>query len=222
MFKPITHIIYDVDGLLLDTESLNEKINSTIAQRYDKTFNLDLKMAIAGRTTIDSATIIVNTLQLPLTVEAYLAERNKLIYPLYPSCQTLPGAIKLIEHLSTHQIPQALASSSSRHHFGLKTINHQQWVKLFQVVTLGDDCELKHGKPAPDIFLLTAQRLNADPQQCLVFEDSIAGMQAAKEAGMSVIAIPDPIFDHDLFTAADQVLNSLLEFQPQVWNLPAL
>lgn len=221
MFKPITHIIFDVDGLLLDTESLNEQVNSTIARRYHKTFNLDLKMAIAGRTTIDSATIIVNTLQLPLTVEAYLAERNKLIYPLYPSCKTLPGTIRLIQHLSQHQIPQALASSSSRHHFELKTINHQQWVKVFKVVTLGDDPELKNGKPSPDIFLLTAQRLNASSEQCLVFEDSVAGMQAAKEAGMSVIAIPDPIFDPNLFVEADQVLNSLLDFQPQAWNLPA-
>ncbi|MGL5795343.1 MAG: HAD-IA family hydrolase, partial [Waterburya sp.] len=71
MFKPITHVIFDVDGLLLDTESLNERVNSEIVQRYGKIFNLEIKMAIAGRTTLDSAKIIVETLKLPLTTEAY-------------------------------------------------------------------------------------------------------------------------------------------------------
>ncbi|MGL4879677.1 MAG: HAD-IA family hydrolase [Waterburya sp.] len=220
MFKPITHVIFDVDGLLLDTESLNERVNSEIVQRYGKNFDLEIKMAIAGRTTLDSAKIIVETLKLPLTTEAYLVERNKLIYPLYSTAKALPGTIELIQHLSKYQIPQALASSSTRHHFDLKTINHQQWLKVFEVVTLGDDPELQKGKPAPDIFLLTAKRLNADPAQCLVFEDSLAGMKAAIAAGMSVVVIPDPIFDPNLFLEAHQVLNSLLDFQPQDWNLP--
>jgi HAD superfamily hydrolase (TIGR01509 family) len=220
MFKPITHVIYDVDGLLLDTESLNEQVNSAIVQRYGKVFDLELKMAIAGRTTLDSARIIVETLQLPLTTEAYLLERNKLIYPLYPTAKVLPGTIELIQHLSQHKIPQALASSSTRHHFDLKTTNHQQWLKVFEIMTLGDDPELKQGKPAPDIFLLTAKRLNASPEQCLVFEDSVAGMKAAIAAGMSVVVIPDPVFDPKLFLEANQVLKSLIHFQPQDWNLP--
>jgi pseudouridine-5'-monophosphatase len=220
MFKPITHVIFDVDGLLLDTESLNERVNSTLVQRYGKIFDLEIKMAIAGRTTLDSAKIIVETFKLPLTTEAYLVERNKLIYPLYPTAKTLPGTIELIQHLSQHQIPQALASSSSRHHFDLKTTNHQQWLKVFEVITLGDDPELQQGKPAPDIFLLTAKRLNASPHQCLVFEDSLAGMKAAIAAGMSVVVIPDPVFEPQLFLEANQVLTSILDFQPQDWALP--
>jgi pseudouridine-5'-monophosphatase len=220
MFKPITHVIFDVDGLLLDTESLNERVNSTIVQRYGKIFDLEIKMAIAGRTTLDSAKIIVETLKLPLSTEAYLVERNKLIYPLYPTAKALPGTIELIQHLSQHQIPQALASSSTRYHFDLKTNNHQQWLKVFEVITLGDDPELQQGKPAPDIFLLTAKRLNAAPEQCLVFEDSVAGMKAAIAAGMSVVVIPDPVFELNLFLEANQVLNSLLDFQPQDWHLP--
>ncbi len=221
MFKSITHVIYDVDGLLLDTESLHERVNQKIARRYGKTFDTNAKIKIAGRPTLDSATILVDTLKLPLTPEAYLAERNELLYPLYKTAKALPGTVRLSQHLHKHCIPQAIASSSSRHHFEMKTVLHQEWFKIFDRFTLGDDPEIKQGKPAPDIFLLTAERMGTSPSQCLVFEDSIAGIKAAIAAGMSVVAIPDPIFDKQLFQDATQVLHSMTEFEPQQWNLPA-
>lgn len=219
MFKSITHVIYDMDGLLLDTESLHERVNSEIAQRYGKKFDANAKIAIAGRPTLDSAKILVEILKLPLTAEEYLIERNKLIYPLYQTAKALPGTRELTQYLSDCNIPQAIASSSSRHHFEMKTVNHQQWLKIFEMVTLGDDPEIEQGKPSPDIFLLTAKRLNTIPENCLVFEDSIAGIKAAIAARMSVVAIPDPVFDQQLFQEADQVLNSMTEFNPQEWNL---
>jgi pseudouridine-5'-monophosphatase len=220
MFKSITHVIYDLDGLLLDTELIHERVNSEIANRYGKTFNIAAKMAIAGRSTLDSARILVELLQLPLTEAEYLIERNQLLYPLYSTARVLPGTIELIQHLAHHHVPQAIASSSSRHHFELKTINHQEWLKLLEITILGDDLEIERGKPAPDIFLLTAKRLKANPEHCLVFEDSVAGMEAAIAAGMSVVVIPDVDFDSQLFKAADRILGSMNEFNPQDWNLP--
>ena len=192
------------------------------SSEYDKTFTTEIKIAIAGRSTLDSAKIIVDSLNLPLTIDEYLAARNKLLYPLYPTAQALPGTRELIQHLAIHKIPQAIASSSTRKHFEMKMMNHQQWSNMIQVITLGDDPELKRGKPAPDIFLLTAQRLNAIPEHCLVFEDSLAGMKAAIAASMSVVIIPDPVFDKQRFEDATQVLNSMTEFNPQAWNLPGM
>ena len=61
---------------------------------------------------------------------------------------------------------------------------------------------------------MTAKRLNAKPQNCLVFEDSLSGMKAAIAAGMSVVVVPDPVFDKQIFSAADIVLNSITEFEP--------
>jgi pseudouridine-5'-monophosphatase len=252
MFKPITHLIYDMDGLLLDTESFHEQVNREIAQRYGKSFDPSIKLKIAGRPTLDSARILVELLELPLTPETFLEERKQLLYPLYPQAQPLPGAIFLTKHFYQRHIPQAIATSSSSHHFQLKTINHQEWIKLFDCIVLGDDPAITKGKPEPDIFLLTAQRLQAHPEKCLVFEDSPAGVQAAKQAGMSVVAIPHSDFDEvqagaepeplaphpakgqrrvsegsrritlelGLYQDADQILNSLTEFQPQLWHLP--
>ncbi|MCC0176241.1 HAD-IA family hydrolase [Waterburya agarophytonicola K14] len=205
-----------MDGLLLDTESLNERVNGEIVERYGKSFTSDIKIAIAGTTAVNSAQTIIKTLEIPLTIEEYLGERNKLLYPLYPTAKTFPGAVELVQHLAQYNIPQAIASSSSRKNFEMKTVNHQDWLKYFELFTLGDDPEIKQGKPAPDIFLLTAQRLNAQPENCLVFEDSLSGMEAAIAAGMTVVVIPDPVFDKKMFTAADMVLNSMTEFDPQM------
>ena len=220
MLKSITHVIYDMDGLLLDTESLNEKVNKEIAQRYGKTFDTFVKLKIAGRTTLDSAKIVIDLLNLPLTPEEYLQERNQLLYPLYSQTNPLPGAINLTQHLHQQGIPQAIATSSSLRHFEMKTVHYQEWMKLFDYIIVGDDPAIKKGKPAPDIFLLAAQYLSASPEQCLVFEDSLAGMQAALAANMSVVVIPHPDFERILYQDATQILNSLTEFQPQLWNLP--
>ena len=216
MSQDITHVIYDMDGLLLDTESLNERVNGEIVQRYGKTFTTEIKIAIAGTTATNSAKTIINTLKLPLSIEEYLEERNKLLYPLYSTAKTFPGTVELIEDLANHNVPQAIATSSSRQNFEMKTVQHQNWLKYFELFTLGDDPEIKQGKPAPDIFLLTAKRLNAKPENCIVFEDSLSGMKAAIAAGMYVVVVPDPVFDKKLFAAANQVLNSITEFDSEI------
>lgn len=216
MSQPITHVIYDMDGLLLDTESLNEQVNGEIVQRYGKTFTTEIKIAIAGTTAINSARTIIERLEIPMTAEEYLQERNKILYPLYSTAKTFPGTVELIRHLAQNNIPQAIATSSSRQNFELKTVNHQDWLKHFELFTFGDDPEIDRGKPAPDIFLLTAKRLAVKPENCLVFEDSLSGMNAAIAAGMKVVVVPDPVFDREIFSAADMVLDSIAEFEPKM------
>jgi pseudouridine-5'-monophosphatase len=220
-FPKITAVIYDLDGLLLGTEFLHEQVNRAIAQRYGKTFDKFIKAKVAGRSTLESAQILVDLLELPLTPQAYLQQRNALIYPLYPQAQALPGAVLLTQHLSSYGIPQAIASSSSRRHFEMKITCHQEWFALFDCFVLGDDPELKRSKPAPDIFLLAAQRLGVSPEECLVFEDSLAGMEAALAAGMSVVVVPDPDLERQLYENAAQILSVLSDFEPPLWGLPA-
>ena len=122
----------------------------------------------------------------------------------------------MIQDLANRNVPQAIASSTSRQNFEMKTVNHQDWLKHFELFTLGDDPEIEQGKPAPDIFLLTAKRLKAKAENCIVFEDSLSGMKAAIAAGMYVVVIPDPLFDKKLFAGANQVLNSITEFDSSI------
>ncbi|MEO0407755.1 MAG: HAD-IA family hydrolase [Cyanobacteria bacterium P01_A01_bin.135] len=215
----ITHVIFDVDGLLLDTEPLIAAIASTIAGRYGKTLDQETLSLTAGRNAQDSAQILVDRLALPLTCEDYLAEKAALVPQMYPKAEAKPGARQLVEHLRIHGIPQAIATSSSQQHFDLKK-RHHPWMNLFSCVVTGEDPELAAGKPAPDIFLLAAQRLGASPDSCLVMEDSLAGVTAARAADMAVVAVPElPEFTAQ-YSAADQVLTSLLEFKPSSWRLP--
>lgn len=219
-FKPITHVIYDLDGLLLDTESLHAEVNQMVALRYSKTIDHSLKCKVAGRKSHDSAKLLIQELELQITVEEFLLQKDAIIYNFYPDVLPLAGAVNLTRHLASYHIPQAVATSSGSRPFAAKTQSHLHWFSTFNCIVRGDDPELKKGKPAPDIFLLAAQRLGAKPENCLVFEDALAGVAAARAAGMSVVAVPAADMDQSLYQEADQILNSLTEFVPQLWHLP--
>ncbi len=221
MFRKITHVIYDMDGLLLNTEPFYTRANQAIAARYGGTFDWSLKSRVIGLRATDTARILVESIPLPMTPEEYLQMRKSLLEDLFPQAEPMPGAVRLTEHLHRHGIPQAVASSSDRHHFELKTSRHKEWLALFQCFVVGADPEVEQGKPAPDIFLVAARRLGAEPTNCLVFEDAPSGIEAACAAGMAAIAVPDPNLDHGAFPAAAQVLRSLTEFDPAEWGLPA-
>lgn len=218
----ITHLIYDCDGLLLDTESIHQQVNQAIAARYGKTFTQAIHLQIIGRTAPDSTRIILEQLRLPLSVEGYLEERDRLIFDLYPLAEPLPGARELTDHFHQHRIPQAIVTSSNQQRFRQKMSRHPDWLEQFVCIVAGDDPAIAEGKPAPDPFLVAAERLGVNPSRCLVFEDSPAGVISAKRAGMAVVAIPMPGMDAARLAGADMILESLLQFDPVPWHLPAL
>lgn len=153
------------------------------------------------------------------------------------------GAERLLRHLHSKGVHIALATSSSRENYELKTTHHGSVFELFQhIVTGSSDPEVKQGKPAPDIFLICASRF-AEPAphpskvcylnqfsdlvcklyslQCLVFEDAPNGVKAARAAGMQVVMVPDARMDPLLTQEATLVLNSLEDFKPELFGLPA-
>lgn len=216
----ITHLIYDFDGLLLDTEPIYCQVNDIIARRYGKTFTRTLHRKIMGRQALECAQILVDELALPLTAQEHLAERDELIYDLLPDAQPMPGAVAITQRYHRLGIPQAIATSSAEVTFKLKTAHHQDWLKLFEVIVLGSDPAVAQSKPAPDSFLVAAERLGAAPQNCLVFEDSPAGVKAAKAAGMWVVAVPAAYMDLQLYAQADEVISHLADFAGWRWQLP--
>jgi pseudouridine-5'-monophosphatase len=109
----------------------------------------------------------------------------------------------------------AVATSTHGRLFELKTGHLREWFSRFEAVVVGDDPRLKHGKPAPDIFLLAASDLKAEPRDCLVFEDSPAGLQAAHAAGMQVVAAPYPGMDAERLRGAELLVGSLTEVKPE-------
>lgn len=216
----ITHIIYDNDGLLLDTEPFYTKAHQIMAARFGKVFDWTVKSKMIGLRAEDSANVIIGALQLPFTVEEYIEERKHLLTEMFPQAEAMPGAVQLTMHLHRIGIPQAVATSSDRYYFDLKITRHKEWYKIFQCIVLGDDPEITRGKPAPDMFLLVAKRLQADPSHCLVIEDSPAGIEAARAAGMFAVAVPDPNMDDGVYQNAHQIIRNLDELDLTAWGFP--
>merc|ERR1711862_895727 len=102
-----------------------------------------------------------------------------------------PGAPELVEELGRKtNLPMAIATSSRKFAVEKKRKRHEEMFQYISEVVSGDDPCVKHGKPAPDIYLEAAKRLNVSPEDCLVFEDALSGIRSGKRAGCLVVANP--------------------------------
>jgi pseudouridine 5'-phosphatase len=218
--KKITHVLFDMDGVLLDTEPLYTLAYNNIVRPYGKTYGWDVKVNMVGFTKMDGARLLIELMQLPISIDELLVLQDIEFKKVFPGVKAFKGARELVTALSDNHIPIALATSSNAEYMEIKSKTHKDWFRRFSAIVTGDHPKVKNGKPAPDIFLVAANRLKAAPESCLVFEDAPSGVKAAIAAGMSVIAIRDPHMDKDLFTDADEILSCLTEFDGRKWGLP--
>lgn len=200
--------VFDMDGLMVDTESLYTLAMAEIARRRGREFPLRLKQELMGRLGIESMTIFRERLGLCETASSLLEERGRIFGGLLASSkiEPMPGLLELLSLLKREGIRRAIASSSKRcwieeivTRFGLED--------EFEVIVSGD--ESRQGKPDPEIYLLAAKRLDIPPALCIVFEDTPVGVMAAKQAGMRCIACPNQFTRGLDFGAADALVDSL-------------
>ncbi|KAH9492344.1 hypothetical protein Btru_024388 [Bulinus truncatus] len=222
--KNITHVIFDVDGLILDTERVYTECLEEICAESGHRYTWDIKAKQMGMKEHESAKLCIDALNLPLTVEEYLEKLRAKLAEKLPSAETLPGAEKLIRHLHAHNIPIAVATGADNWGFEQRVRGHKELFSLFQHCVLSSsDPEVRRGKPAPDCFLVCAARFRdiPDPQQVLIFEDAPNGAEAGLAAGMRVVWVPDPRADRaKLEGRVEQVLQSLVHFKPENYGLP--
>jgi pseudouridine 5'-phosphatase len=181
--------LFDLDGLLLDTEPLHAQAWQQAAQHFGLTLAAEQLLALRGRRRLDCGEQVRGWMQaagiaVP-SVEALLAVRQPIAEALLPSALPMPGAVGLIACCARLAIPMALVTSSSAAAVALKEAPHP-WLAAVVERIYGDDQELKAGKPAPDPYLLAARRLAVDVSRCWAFEDSAAGACSARSAGCRV------------------------------------
>jgi HAD superfamily hydrolase (TIGR01509 family) len=180
-----------------------------------------LKVMLFGRSLKETIDVLCQEIGTDVvTIEAFRAFQDPYIYKHLPNAPLLPGAARLVYHLAIHNVPIAVATSAPKCYFDIKTKKYRTLFETFGVIVTADD--VTACKPAPDLFLKAAKRLHRHPNECLVLEDAPSGIQAAKAAGMTAIAIPPANTDHSLYEDADAIYPSLEALPLAKWGLPRL
>jgi len=207
-------LIYDLDGVLLDTEPFYTQVTQEIVAQYGKTFDWSIKSNMIGRPSLESAQYLVGALELPIAPEEYLARRGVRLEELFRDSPPRPGAERFTREMARRGAIQGVATSSEKRLFEIKISHHREWFSVFRAVVTGDDPRVRRGKPAPDIFLRAAEDLRVDARECVVFEDAPSGVEAALAAGMQVVALPDPAMDRTRYRDVDWLVDSFDEISP--------
>jgi HAD superfamily hydrolase (TIGR01509 family) len=208
--------LFDLDGLLLDTEPAHARAWQEASSRFGRPLSGDELLSLRGRRRLDCASQvqqwIVAAGGAPPSVQELLAVRQPIAEALLATAPAMPGAEALVRRCVALGIPMALATSSAHQAVALKVASHP-WMALIRERVHGDDPDLGGGKPAPDPFLLAAQRLGVAATACWAFEDSSAGVAAALGAGCRVHVLLPPGVGCQAYPEGVICLHSLEEVE---------
>jgi len=228
-FPPIRACIFDLDGLLINSEDITTDYTNEILKKHGRPeFIPSIRAQLMGVPNATTGDIFHNWAQLPISRQQFAQELVEVQRLHFPHCKSMPGAEVLLSNLShAHGIASkepvelALASSTKTRNYELKTSNPEikQLLDVFppDKRIVGEDPRVAKGcgKPAPDIYLAALNAINATrtldsknivAAECLVFEDSIAGVEAGRRAGMRVVWVPLPEVAVEYATKEKEVL----------------
>ena len=204
-------VIFDLDGLLIDSEIISYKMYADLLQKHNLRFTLDTyARQYSGKNEVTNMQNLIFTYHLPITLEQGLSYVSALEKEYFAKGVPLkPGARELLHFLKRRDIKILLASSSTRER-ALFVLAQHGIENCFDAMVFGP--EIAHGKPAPDIFIKAREKSGEASGDCLVLEDSEAGIRAAYAAGIDVICVPDMKRPDGAFlSVAAAVLPSLFD-----------
>lgn len=208
----IKAVLFDMDGLMIDTESLSTEafINSAKAQGYNMTKEETLKVLGFTKASIYQFWIDYfqgTNVDGKKLVDDHYEYIENVLYTVGP--EKMPYVEELLKYLRENNYKIAVASSSDT----ADIKNNLEKTKLEKYIDeIASGAEVENGKPDPDVFLLAAERLDVDPKDCLILEDSKAGIKAGKASGAMVFMVPDMFtVDKECEDTADRILTNLGE-----------
>jgi HAD superfamily hydrolase (TIGR01509 family) len=187
----IEAVVFDLDGVLLDTEELWDEARRQLVEERGGRWREEAQRAMMGMSSHEWSRYVHEELGVPDPPERISAEVVRRLEELYRErLPLIPGALEAVRRLAARW-PLAIASSSNRPLIDL-FLELTGTARLFRATISSE--EVERGKPAPDVYIEAARRLEADPAHCAALEDSENGIRSATTAGMKVIAIPNPVY----------------------------
>lgn len=201
-------VIFDMDGVIVDSEE--GFIDAKQIFLHEKGIEIDASYhhAFFGTTADYTWKKVKEDLNLTAPVDECISRVNEIRHELIEmrGLDPIPGAVELIRALYAEGIPLAVASSSPMSEI-MKIVDLFEIRDCFQAFASGCDCV--HSKPFPDVFLLAAKKLNVEPGNCVVIEDSANGVAAAKAANMACVGFRNPKYLPQKINQADQIVDRL-------------
>jgi HAD superfamily hydrolase (TIGR01509 family) len=207
-------VIFDLDGVLLDSEQVWNQAKEQLVRERGGRWREEAPRDMMGMSSPEWSAYLRDELGVDLDPQAISDEVVRRLERIYRGeLPVLDGAVEAVERLAGHW-PLGLASSSNREIIDL-FLELSGLAPRF-AVTISSE-EVERGKPAPDVYLEAARRLEAEPSRCVAVEDSENGIRAAHAAGMRVLALPNPHYPPDpkALADADEVIGSLRELTPE-------
>jgi pseudouridine-5'-monophosphatase len=187
--KYLEAVVFDLDGLLVNTEDLYEQAGYTVLRRRGKTYDADLREQMMGRPVVDAIQLMIDCHSLPDTLEALMGECKEVLDGLMAtSLVPMPGVEKFLDDLASANIPIAVATSATPE-YAEHVLAKLALKDRFQFILTAAD--INRGKPNPEVYLLAAKRLGIKPSQMMVLEDSGNGCRAGVAAGAYTVAVPN-------------------------------
>ncbi len=211
---PLRAVVFDLDGLMFNTEELYQEVGSTVLARRGCSFTPELLNEMMGRQSAKALQIMIDWHKLADTVEGLAWESMQVMQDLLATrLAPMPGLLDLLAVLELAHIPKAIATSSGREFLDAVLVQ-SNLVGRFAFTIAGS--EIEHGKPAPDIYLLAAEKHGCRPQEVLVLEDSQIGCRAAVAADTYAVAVPSGHSHTHEFPGAKFVANTLAD--PRIYR----
>ncbi|MDU4935407.1 MAG: HAD family phosphatase [Peptostreptococcaceae bacterium] len=207
----IKGIIFDMDGVLVDTERISFKFWEKSFEKYGYKYSMDTHLSLIGRNNNSIRNILGETFgtEFPLDEICNYKSESMIKYLLEEGTPLKIGVFELLDYLRENNYKIAVATSTHKER-AIQRLESVGIKEKFDDMVCGD--EIEHSKPNPEIFLKAAEKLGLKPEECIVIEDSPAGVEAGYKGGMTVINVPDmKMPDEEMKKYSSLICNNLLD-----------